>query len=107
MLTDNDGVIFAKWKVEGDKLVRTMIQPSEDSILAFNRELQKNPGAVRDLDWGKLALNIPDNVYWFLVKQFPDLNAQNAAARTAAWLKLYNSREFESFRVTPRSMARG
>lgn len=107
LTTDSDGVIFAKWKIEQGQLVRTMTQPSEDRILSLNRELQKNPGALRDLDFGEVILNIPENLYWLLVKRFPDLNAKNAQARTAAWLKLYNAREFSDFRVKPRRLARG
>lgn len=102
-----EGALFASWKMEQGQLVRTIVQPNEDAILNQNRELQKDPGIVKTLEWGRLALSVPENVYWYLVKKYPDLNAPNAMARRAAWLKIYNDRDYADLRVTARSMARG
>lgn len=105
--SSNDGVIFANWKIEQGHLVRTMVQPSEDAILDRNAELRKSPDALRKLDWGQVMLSIPENVFWLLVKTFPDLNATNSEARTAAWMRLAHDRDYEKFLLRPRNLARG
>lgn len=86
--------------------MRQMVQPNEDKILASNRELQKDPTALRKLDSMQWLASIPENVYWFLKKEFPELGSPNAQVRTKAWLQLLNSREYEKLRVRARNMAR-
>ena len=108
LATETNGHIFASWKIEQGQLVRTMVQPSEGPILDFNRELQKNPGAIHDLDGvGRWVLSVPENLYWLLVKKFPDLNSHDSQARTKAWVRLMNDRDYADFRLQHRSLRRG
>ena len=102
-----DGVLFADWKIEQGHLVRRMVQPSEPRILSANRERQRNPDSMRNLDWGYVLGRIPENLFWLLVKEFPDLNSPHAELRTAAWTKLLNNRDYEQLRVHKRNLARG
>ena len=52
--SSNDGVIFAEWEVTSDgRLLRKMIQPTEDRILSSNDELRKSPDALKRLEWGE------------------------------------------------------
>lgn len=83
-----------------------MIQPGDDAILSDNYERQKDPGSVRQLDWGKLALKIPENHLLILQKKYPDLAAPHAHTRYLAWLKFLKSAESDPYRVYPRSRAR-
>ena len=101
-----DGVLFADWKVEGDNLVRR-VQQDTRHILEFNSEIRKNPDALRSLEWGALALQIPELHYWRLVKKYPDLIAKHAHTKTQAWMKFLNSSESAPYRYHDRSRARG
>ena len=102
MLTDFDGAILSRWKFEGGKLVRKQVQPLEDTILDFNAELQKNPGALRDLTSMGWELNIPELHYHRLVKAHPDLGCPDSSIRTAAWRKFIGSSESDPYRVRSR-----
>lgn len=102
-----DGVLFANWRIEGDNLVREVKQPSRERILNFNAEVQKQPDIVRELEWGAMAMNIPEQDLQALQKQYPDLNCKDGEIRTRAWMKFYNSSESIPYRVRARSLARG
>ena len=102
-----NGVIFADWKLEGSTLVRRMVQPGADAILSANSERRKDPDSIRKLDWGKVAMRIPENELWMLYKKYPDLNAPHSHTRYLAWLKFHNSAESEPYRLYPRNLKRG
>ena len=102
----SDGVLFADFKIEGGELVRRIRQPSEDRILDRNRELRKNPGALRELTFAGLELNIPVLHYERLTAKYPDLHSLSAETRTRAWRKFMGSSEADPYRVRDRKKAR-
>ena len=104
---DFDGVIWSSWKVEHGHLVRRQRQPSQDSVLQFNQELRRNPGAVRPMSFMGLELNIPAVDLRILWKKYPALNSTNGEEKTAAWRKFMGSSEADPYRVRDRSKARG
>ena len=103
----NDGVLFADWKLEGNRLVRRLVQPGDAAILSANSERRKDPGSIRKLDWAKLAMRIPENHLLILFKRYPDLASVHAHTSYLAWLKFHNSSESEPYRLQPRSLKRG
>jgi hypothetical protein len=58
-----DGVIKSEFLTHIDEVAHKQTQPSEGLILARNAELRKNPGAIRDLSWGRLQACIPYNMF--------------------------------------------
>ena len=104
---ESDGVLFASWKVEGDKLVRRLVQPGDRAILSANSERRKDVDSIRKLDWGKLVMRIPENHLLILGKKYPDLVSPHAHTSYLAWLKFHQSAESEPYRLQPRSRARG
>lgn len=106
-LPEFDGVLFADWKIEQGHLVRRLRQPGERAILSANAELRKNPDTIRQLEWGKPAMVIPENMLAMLEKKYPDLVAPHHHTKHMAWLKFFNSAEADPFRVYHRSRARG
>jgi hypothetical protein len=106
-LETNDGEIFGSWKVEGMQLVRTLTQPRLPQILEANSERRKNPDSMRKLDWAKMVMSIPENDWYLLRRQNPDLAAPDAEIQTRAWLAFYNSSESLPYRLHDRNLARG
>ena len=106
-LPESDGVLFANWRVEGNKLVRRLVQPGDAAILSANSERRKDPDSIRKLDWAKLAMRIPENHLLILFKKYPDLASAHAHTSYLAWLKFHNSSESEPYRLQPRSLKRG
>lgn len=102
-----DGVLFADFHVEGGKVVRRVGQPARRAILEANAERRKDPDTVRALEWGKVALRIPELDLLHLVKKYPDLNAPHAHTRRNAWLRFMGSSESDPYRLKDRSKARG
>jgi hypothetical protein len=102
----DDGVLFADWKISNHQLVRRMRQPTEDRILNNNSELRKNVGAVRALDWAGWTLSIPELHRLRLGKKYPDLNSTDHETRQRAWLAFIASSEADPYRVKPRSKRR-
>jgi len=100
-------VIFETWKVEQGQLVRRAHQPDRSRILDANAELRKNPEALRDLSFMGDRLAIPKLDYLRLQRIMPELNAKDAATRTAAWKKFYASSAADPYRVKHRNRARG
>ena len=102
-----DGVLFAKFSVEGGKVVRHVGQPMRRAILRANAERRKDPDTVRALEWGKLQLRIPELDLAHLVRKYPDLGANHAHTRRNAWLRFMGSSESDPYRLNDRSKARG
>lgn len=104
---ESDGVLFADWKVEGNRLIRRLVQPGDGAILSANSERRKDPDSIRSLDWGKLVMRIPENHLLILTKKHPDLNSPHRSTRYLAWLKFHNSAESDPYRLQYRSRKRG
>jgi len=49
-------------------------QPSEDLILERNAELRKNPGALKDMSFGRQVASIPIIMYEAAIRAGYDLN---------------------------------
>jgi len=69
------------------------------AILHRNQELKKNPGAVNDLSFGRLALSIPELDHHYLVQKYPDLASPDAGIKNAALAKFMASSESIPYRV--------
>ena len=106
MLRSFDGSLLSEWTIEGGRLVRRQAQPSEDTILNFNADLQKNPYALRKLTSMGWELNIPELHYHRLVKRFPALGSLDSKERTEAWRKFIGSSESDPYRVRSRRKLR-
>ena len=107
LLKKTDGVLFAEWRMEQGHLVRSIRQPLEKSILDTNAELQKNEGALKDLEWAQFLGRIPLVTWYALCKKDPELNSRDPEIRTKAIMRLLQDRDYERLRVQPRSLARG
>jgi len=103
----NDGVLFADWKLEGNRLVRRLVQPGDAAILSANSERRKNPDSIRKLEWAKLAMRIPENHLLILFKKYPDLAVAHAHTAFLAWKKFYQSSESIPYRLHHRNLKRG
>lgn len=69
------------------------------AIMDRNAELRKNPGAINDLSFGRLAISMPELDYWQLVKRKPELQAPDKQTRDAAWAKWMASAESAPYKV--------
>ena len=106
MLAEFDGVLFSSWRFEGAQLVRKQTQPSRELILDHNAELKKNPGALQNLSFAGLELNIPVLDLIVLQKKYPALGSSIGQERKAAWLKFMGSSESDPYRVRDRRKKR-
>lgn len=104
---ESDGVLFANWRVEGNKLVRRLVQPGDAAILSANSERRKDPDSIRTLDWAKLVMRIPENHLLVLGKKYPDLVSPHPHTSFLAWKKFHNSAESDPYRLQFRSLRRG
>lgn len=95
----NDGILFADFKVEGDRLVRRTAQPSRRPILEFVKQIRTAGDVLRPLSFMGWELSIPENDYFPLLQKYPELNSQDAELRTRAWKKFMASSEAEQYRV--------
>ncbi len=64
-----------------DKIYRHLTQPTENLILKRNAELRKNPDALRDLSFGRLAATIPLNIFEHAIREGYQLNCPDAQIR--------------------------
>jgi hypothetical protein len=69
------------------------------AILERNRETQRNPGAVKDLSFGRWALSIPELDHIHLVAKYPDLQSHHGPTKQAALAKFMASSESAPYRV--------
>jgi hypothetical protein len=88
-----------RWQPSEGVLYRELSQPSRDLILQRNAELRKQPGALRDLSFGRLALTIPLEDLDALRAKYPDLASRDAGIRSAAWKRFIASAESKPYRV--------
>lgn len=89
-----DEVFRSEWHVDAhDGVVhRNLTQPTEDLILKRNAELRKNPGALRDLSFGRLAASIPMNLFEKAIRDGYQLNSPDKETR---------QRDMRRFLLTP------
>ena len=104
--THSDGELLANWRVVDGQLVRTMTQPREDVILEANRELRKNPAAIRPMSFMGWELCMPELNYYALIKKYPDLAAPDKDTSLRAWKKFLRTSEADPYRVRDRRRAR-
>jgi hypothetical protein len=67
--------------------------------LSLSETLRGEPGTMRDLSFGRLALTIPAEDHEQLTEKYPDLKSRDAHIRSAAWKKFISSAESEPYRV--------
>ena len=80
-----DGIIKSEFLSHIDEIAHKRTQPTENTILARNAELRKNPKSIMDLGaksgegtWGRLVASIPFNMYEQAVRDGYDLNNRNS-----------------------------
>lgn len=83
-----------------DKIYRELTQPTEDLILNRNKELRKNPGALRDFSFGRLAASIPFNVYEKAIRDGYQLNCSDKQTRQRDMHRFLQSPEGRACLVT-------
>ena len=69
------------------------------AILERNKELRRNPDALKDLSFGRLALSIPELDYWHLRKKYPDMFIGPAVDRQRALARFCASPESAPYKV--------
>lgn len=96
-----DGVFLERFRYQPHegKLYRELSQPSRSLILERNAQLRREPGAVRDLSFGRLALTIPLEDWAELREKYPDLASKDPGIKSAAWKRFISGAESEPFRV--------
>jgi hypothetical protein len=67
------GGVTGEYHIDGDKVHRRLISPVADKVMERNKELRRNPGAVRTTSFGKLELDIPLAHMPMLDKYFPGI----------------------------------
>jgi len=73
-----DGVIKSEFLTHIDEIAHKQTQPSEALILARNAELRKNPGAIKDLEWGRMVASIPMNMFEKAIRDGYKLNHKDS-----------------------------
>ena len=84
---------------EPGKVYARMFQPGRDVILNRNAELQKNPGVIKDLSFGRHLACIPTLDYERLKRENPALRSPDAKVRSAKMIELMKRRENKQFLV--------
>ncbi len=105
-----DGVILEQYRYQAheDRLYRNTLQPERGRILEHVGAMRRE-GAIRDLEWGRLAAVVPEQDYRELVVRYPELKAKEADVRTRAWVRLLASsegRKYTTHETRPGSVRR-
>jgi hypothetical protein len=97
-----NGDLAARWRVEGEKLVRETVQPNRDRIMEQNKQdavevAQGN--RPKDLSFGRYLGSVPfqDMLMW--QKKHPDLFSPDVEVARKALIKFWNSTEGRPYRV--------
>jgi hypothetical protein len=88
--TTFDGVIKSEFLTHVDEVCHKQTQPYENIILARNAELRKNPGAIRNMEWGQMVASIPMNMFEKAVRdgyQITHVDADISAREMARYLQ--------------------
>ena len=64
-----------------------------------NHQLRLNPGAQRDLSFGRQVLAIPELDHYHLLRKYPDLASHDAEIKQAALAKFMASSESAPYKV--------
>jgi hypothetical protein len=85
-----DGLFVSEFLEHGTELAHKLTQPTEDMILARNKRLRSNAGAINDFGkgneggtWGRWVASIPEIHYNMAIKAGYDLNAKDPKRRAA------------------------
>ncbi len=84
-----------------DKLYSRLVMSTNIRAAALhqNAELQKNPDALRDLDWARWSMSIPELDWHHLKIKYPDLASSDHGIYNAALAKFTASSESAPYRV--------
>jgi len=94
-----DGVLKNTIHTSREGYTGVLTQPTRNLILERNKELRKNPGAIRDLSFGRQAASIPIIDYLALKKKHPILNHPDARIRSAEMIRVLKLPENSIFHV--------
>ena len=92
--------------LEQGHLVRHQVQPTRNAVLERNATIQREPEALRRLDWASWQLSIPELDMKILAKKHPELMNPDGPTRKAAWKRFIESDEADPYRVRARTKAR-
>jgi hypothetical protein len=68
-------------------------QPTEDLILERNKELRKNPGALRDLSFGRQVASIPFIMYEKAIRDGFAMNSPDAKIASSETMRFLKTTE--------------
>lgn len=89
-------------------LVQENTQPNRKQVLEQVKDRRNHPESMRKLDFGVVALTIPQLDFQRLCKLNPDLVCPDGHTQTAAWRKFMASSMSEPYRNYPgRNVFRG
>jgi hypothetical protein len=77
----------------------TMSTNIRSAIMDRNAELQKNPGALNDLSFGRLAVSVPELDWHQITERNPDLISPDHEIRNRALAKWLASSESAPYKV--------
>jgi len=97
-------VLERQYKTEqGGEVIHSRLVMSTNirsAILERNKRLQSgNHEHARDLNWGRLALSIPELDYWHLRKKYPDMFEGDRETKQRALARFMASPESIPYRV--------
>lgn len=84
-----------------DKLYSRLVMSTNirQAILERNKQLRLNPGAQRDLTFGRQVLAIPELDHAILIKKYPDLASPDKDIKQRALAKFMASSESAPYKV--------
>ena len=96
----NDGVFELNLAQDAHGLHGILTQPSEELILERNAELRKNPGALRDLSFGRQVASIPMVVYDKWMREYPKLRSPDQKEASDELMRILRLPENRIYCVT-------
>jgi hypothetical protein len=97
--SDGETISQYRYHAADGTISRRVVQPTRDLILQNNLELRRNPGVIRDLSFGRLAMRIPHVDMHYLKLKYPVLADGDEHAITKFWRKFVNTTEAEPYKV--------
>ena len=95
-----EGDIVHKYTIEtSGRITREVQSVSGAAVLEHNQRRRLEPESMRDMDWGQMALNIPEAHYQVLMSRYPDLKSWDSEIRAKAWDKFIASDASRPYRV--------
>jgi len=105
--SDSDGHLLADYREEDGRLYRRLSIPNRVAILEENRELQRNPDALRKMEGMGVELRIPEPDYYMLLEKIPALNSPDREIQLRAWHAFLGSSASDPYRLKPRVKKNG